>query len=153
MSIRALSSRLRLLYYRQRAEVLLLEYNFLILGSFSLNFVMILDILRILFLISVRLITAAVLVFRLSYMRGDKYFIRFHILLISFVLRIYFLILRPNLVRVLLGWDGLGLTSYLLVIYYGNSKAYNSGIITAITNRLGDAFLLVRIGYLVIYGN
>ena len=114
---------------------------------------MILDILRILFLISVRLITAAVLVFRLSYMRGDKYFIRFHILLISFVLRIYFLILRPNLVRVLLGWDGLGLTSYLLVIYYGNSKAYNSGIITAITNRLGDAFLLVRIGYLVIYGN
>lgn len=111
------------------------------------------DILRIRFLISVRLITAAVLLFSLSYILEDKYFIRFHILLISFVLRIYFLILSPNLITVLLGWDGLGLTSYLLVIYYGNSKAYNSGIVTAITNRLGDAFLLVSIRYLVIYGN
>ena len=140
-------------YYRQGAEVLLFEYRFLTLGRFNFNFVVVLDLLRILFLISVSLITAAVLVFRLSYMRGDKYFRRFHLLLMSFVIRMYFLILRPNLVRVLLGWDGLGITSYLLVIYYGNSKAYNSGMVTAITNRLGDAFLLVRIAYLVIYGN
>lgn len=47
----------------------------------------------------------------------------------------------------------MGLTSYLLVIYYGNTKAYNSGMITAMTNRLGDGFLLVRIGYLVSQGN
>lgn len=142
-----------LIYYNQLAEVLFLEYNFLSLGRFRLNAVILLDMLRITFLMSVRLITTAVLLFSLSYMREDKYFIRFHILLISFVLRIYFLILSPNLVTVLLGWDGLGLTSYLLVIYYGNSKAYNSGIVTAITNRLGDAFLLVSIRYLVIYGN
>ena len=147
------SSITTLIYYNQLAEVLFLEYNFLTLGSFRLSAVILLDTLRIRFLIRVRLITTAVLLFSLSYMWEDKYFIRFHALLISFVLRIYFLILSPNLITVLLGWDGLGLTSYLLVIYYGNSKAYNSGILTAITNRLGDAFLLVSIRYLVIYGN
>lgn len=109
--------------------------------------------LSTLFLVRVRVITAAVLVFSRSYIRGDKYFTRFHFLLIGFVLRMYFLILSPNLIRLLLGWDGLGLTSYLLVIYYGNSKAYNSGMITAITNRVGDALLLVRIGYLRVYGS
>lgn len=65
----------------------------------------------------------------------------------------YFLILRPNLVRVLLGWDSLGLSSYLLVIYYGNTKAYNSGIVTSLTNRLGDALILLRIGYILTFGN
>jgi len=85
-------------------------------------------------------------------MLNDKNFVRFHYLLIRFILRIYFLILSPNLVRILLGWDGLGLRSYLLVIYYGNTKAYNSGIVTALTNRLGDALILLRIGYIIIYG-
>jgi NADH-ubiquinone oxidoreductase chain 5 len=35
-----------------------------------------------------------------------------------FVVSIMFLIARPNVISILLGWDGLGLVSYLLVIYY-----------------------------------
>ena len=103
VSVAASRRALSLFYYRQGAEVLLFEYRFLTLGRFNFNFVVVLDLLRILFLVSVSLITAAVLVFRLSYMKGDKYFRRFHLLLMSFVIRMYFLILRPNLVRVLLG--------------------------------------------------
>ena len=40
----------------------------------------------------------------------------------------------------------MGITSFLLVIYYKNRKALGRGIITALTNRLGDAFLLVMVG-------
>ena len=142
-----------LVYYSQRAEVLVLEYNFFTRNRLVFRLVFLLDLLRVIFLLRVRLITVRVLTFRFSYIRKDKYFVRFHLLLIGFVLRIYFLILRPNLITVLLGWDGLGLTSYLLVIYYGRSKSYNSGIVTALTNRVGDALLLVRIGYLISLGN
>lgn len=100
-----------------------------------------------------RIISLAVLKFSQSYIIDDKYFIRFHFLLILFISRICLLVLRPNLARILLGWDGLGLSSYLLVIYYSRAKAYNSGMVTALSNRIGDALILVSIGYIVIFGN
>ena len=53
----------------------------------------------------------------------------------------------------MLGWDGLGVTSYLLVIFYQRSKSFNAGIITALTNRLGDAGLLISIALILPYGS
>lgn len=52
-----------------------------------------------------------------------------------------------------MGWDGLGLSSYLLVIYYRRAKANNSGIMTVLTNRAGDGLILIRIAYLITIGN
>lgn len=65
----------------------------------------------------------------------------------------FLLIVSPNLIRLLLGWDGLGVTSYLLVIYYQRRKSYNAGIITALTNRLGDVGLLIRVALILIVGD
>lgn len=70
---------------------------------------------------------------------------RFIYLVILFVFSMIILIISPNLIRILLGWDGLGLVSYCLVIYYQNVKSYNAGIITALSNRIGDVALLLAI--------
>ena len=64
---------------------------------------------------------------------------------------IIFLILRPNILTLLLGWDGLGLISYCLIIYYQKNLAFNSGIITVILNRLGDSRLLIIISFIIIF--
>merc|ERR1711935_426752 len=63
------------------------------------------------------------------------------------------LIISSNLIFTLVGWDGLGVSSYLLVIYYGSTKSYNAGILTVMTNRFGDVLLLIRIGMLLNLGS
>lgn len=99
----------------------------------------------LLFAAVVRLISGAVLVFSCFYMEAELFFFRFHALVLLFVTSMLTLIFRVNLVGVLIGWDGLGLSSYLLVIFYQGVKPLNAGTITAATNRLGDGFLLLAI--------
>lgn len=98
------------------------------------------------FLSVVSIISARVFFYSTSYISGEVFFSRFILLVIRFVARITVLIFSPNFIRIQLGWDGLGVTSFLLVIFYQREKSFNAGIITALTNRLGDVGLLVVIG-------
>ena len=111
------------------------------------------DFISIFFIIVVSLISRSVFIFRVSYMSGEGFYNRFFLIVVSFIFSIFLLILRPNLVRILLGWDGLGVTSYLLVVFYQRNKSYNAGIITAITNRLGDVGILLCIALIIFKGH
>lgn len=91
--------------------------------------------------------------FRVSYISEENFYNRFFLIVLSFIFSIFLLILSPNLIRILLGWDGLGVTSYLLVVFYQSNKSYNAGIITAITNRLGDVGILLCIALIMFKGH
>jgi NADH-ubiquinone oxidoreductase chain 5 len=79
---------------------------------------------------------------------NEVFSVRFHLLVIAFVKSMILLIVSPNIFSVILGWDGLGVTSFLLVVYFQSKKSFNAGIITALTNRVGDVLLLIGIAYL-----
>ena len=81
------------------------------------------------------------------------FFDRFINLVLLFVLSIILLIISRNLIILLLAWDGIGLVSYLLVIYYQNRKFYNAGIITALRYQLGNVALLFRITWIMNCGD
>lgn len=92
-------------------------------------------------------ISANVLFFTAVYIEDDPFIPRFTALVISFIFSICLLVILPNLFTLLLGWDGLGLSSYLLVLYYQTPKSQGAAIITAITNRLGDILILFTIAW------
>nr|YP_011014796.1 NADH dehydrogenase subunit 5 [Membranipora villosa]WQB41569.1 NADH dehydrogenase subunit 5 [Membranipora villosa] len=91
------------------------------------------------------LISLSVMLFSSTYMQGDPNLKYFTIMVMMFVMSMNFLIYIPHMVMLLLGWDGLGLTSYLLVVYYMSDQSLGSGMITALSNRLGDALIIMSL--------
>lgn len=129
-----------------------LEFGFLMINSSSVVMTFLFDWMSLLFIRFVLFISGIVIFYSRDYMHGDLFLNRFILLVVMFVISIMFLIISPNLIRILLGWDGLGLVSYCLVIYYQNVKSYNAGILTALRNRIGDVALLMSIAWMLNYG-
>nr|YP_010262172.1 NADH dehydrogenase subunit 5 [Somanniathelphusa yangshanensis]UIB42779.1 NADH dehydrogenase subunit 5 [Somanniathelphusa yangshanensis] len=137
-------------FYSGVSEVV--EWEVLNLNSTSFVFTLIFDWISLSFLSFVFLISGSVLYYSGSYMGGDKNFNRFMYLVILFVFSMGAMVLSPNLISILLGWDGLGLVSYVLVIYYQNEKSANAGMLTVLSNRVGDVAILLSIGLMVKLG-
>lgn len=132
--------------------VRIIEWELIRLNSLTVCFVLIFDWISILFICFVTLISRRVIFYRGRYMCEDKNFNRFIYLVLAFVISIGFMVLRPNLIRILLGWDGLGLVSYALVIFYQNEKSANAGMLTVLSNRVGDVAILLGIGLIMNLG-
>lgn len=130
----------------RRGVIDVVEWELFSLVRRRIVFTLILDWVSLLFISFVFVISGRVLFYRGRYMEGDKTSGRFIYLVLAFVLSISIIVLRPNLISILLGWDGLGLVSYALVIYYRNEKSANAGILTILSNRVGDVAILLRIG-------
>lgn len=131
----------------------IIEWEVIKISSSVVYLTFIVDSISLYFISLVRLVSGSVIIFRSSYIISEKFFARFIILVLIFVISIFLLILSPNMISLLLGWDGLGVTSYLLVIFYQRNKSYNAGILTALTNRLGDVGLLISISLTVYIGS
>nr|UJG10809.1 NADH dehydrogenase subunit 5 [Ips subelongatus] len=106
-----------------------------------------------LFMSFVFFISSMILNYSSEYMIGDKFLKRFIFLMVMFVCSMMMLIVNLNLVSILIGWDGLGLVSYALVIYYQNVKSNSAGMLTALSNRVGDAAIILAISFGVHFGS
>lgn len=142
--------RVKFLFFR---TVYFIEWELITLNSSSISITLLLDWISLLFISFVLLISSLVIYYRKEYMAEDKNINRFIILVLMFVLSIILLIISPNLISILLGWDGLGLVSYCLVIYFQNEKSFNAGILTALSNRIGDVAFLLGIAWILNYGS
>nr|QHT64911.1 NADH dehydrogenase subunit 5 [Perinereis sp. PA-2020] len=129
-------------------STMIIEWEMLNMNSTSIFIPILLDPSSTIFMTTVLLIASSVMQFAKTYMKHDKSCNRFIILVILFVISMMFLILFPHTMILLMGWDGLGITSFVLVIYYNNSKSLGAGMITALTNRIGDVMLLITIAFM-----
>nr|URT60549.1 NADH dehydrogenase subunit 5 [Nepsalus chikuni] len=141
------------LYFIINDLAIFIEWEILSLNTSLIVMTILLDWMSLIFMSFVLFISSMVIYYSDDYMSGDENLFRFIILVLMFVLSMMFLIISPNLISILLGWDGLGLVSYCLVIYYQNVKSYNAGMITALTNRIGDVALLLSIAWMLNYGS
>nr|QEJ81406.1 NADH dehydrogenase subunit 5 [Lucidina sp. FM13] len=133
--------------------ILLLEYELFNLNSSIVCFTFLFDWISLMFMSFVLFISSMVIYYSNEYMKGDLNLFRFILLVVLFVFSMMMMIISPNLISILLGWDGLGLISFCLVIYYQNNKSLNAGMITALFNRLGDVAILFSVAWMFNYGS
>nr|APC25473.1 NADH dehydrogenase subunit 5 [Aedes albopictus]QJC13890.1 NADH dehydrogenase subunit 5 [Aedes albopictus]QJC13959.1 NADH dehydrogenase subunit 5 [Aedes albopictus]USG58035.1 NADH dehydrogenase subunit 5 [Aedes albopictus]USG58048.1 NADH dehydrogenase subunit 5 [Aedes albopictus] len=133
--------------------VYFIEWEVVSLHSMSIVMTFLFDWMSLMFMSFVLLISSLVIFYSNQYMAEDFNINRFILLVLMFVMSMMMLIISPNLISILLGWDGLGLVSYCLVIYFQNIKSYNAGMLTALSNRIGDVALLLAIAWMLNYGS
>nr|YP_010374286.1 NADH dehydrogenase subunit 5 [Tholosanus proximus]QVD38908.1 NADH dehydrogenase subunit 5 [Tholosanus proximus] len=141
------------IYFMNIDYSILLDWEIISFNSSYMSMSMYFDWMSLFFMGSVLLISSMVVLYSSSYMDSDLFKIRFLYIVLMFVLSMMFLIMIPNLISILLGWDGLGLVSYCLVIYYQNYKSYNAGMLTILSNRIGDVSILIGIAWLFNMGS
>nr|URX53131.1 NADH dehydrogenase subunit 5 [Cryptotermes dudleyi]URX54247.1 NADH dehydrogenase subunit 5 [Cryptotermes sp. 7 AB-2022a]URX54338.1 NADH dehydrogenase subunit 5 [Cryptotermes sp. 7 AB-2022a] len=141
------------LYFVLSDLVYFVEWEIVMLNSGSIVMTFLFDWMSLIFMGFVFFISSLVILYSDDYMHGDLNINRFILLVLMFVLSMMFLIISPNMISILLGWDGLGLVSYCLVIYYQNVSSYNAGMLTVLSNRVGDVALLMVIAWMVNFGS
>lgn len=108
----------------------------------------VLDFYSLVFLVVLLIVVFSVLVFSYYYIPPVSKRC-FYIVFYSFIVRMILLIIIPDFIFFLVGWDCLGVTSFLLIIYYQRRSSWFSGFKTFIINRLGDSLLVIAVRLLI----
>ncbi|MCE1199661.1 MAG: NADH-quinone oxidoreductase subunit L [Marinilabiliales bacterium] len=116
----------------------------------SVQFSFLVDHLSILMLLIVTGIGTSIHIYSIGYMKGDGGFNRFFSYMNLFVFFMLILVLGANYLILFIGWEGVGLCSYLLIGFWFKNHAYNDAAKKAfIMNRIGDLGFLLALFFLV----
>ena len=131
-----------------------LIYNWINLNEINVNFAILYDPLTAIMFIVVNTVSALVHIFSIGYMHDDNKRARFFCYLSMFTFAMLILVSSNNFIQLFLGWEGVGLCSYLLVGYYFRKPSANSAAVKAfLVNRVGDFGYLIAIALIYKYFN
>ncbi len=125
--------------------------RWLSIGGLRVNWALTYDVLSSMMLMIITGIGFLIHVYAMGYMKGDKSFWRFFSYVNLFTASMLMLVLGDNLLVMFLGWEGVGLCSYLLIGFWFTEEANAiAGKKAFITNRIGDLGFLTGI-FLLMY--
>ena len=133
------------LYVRYMDQSIFLSWNVFSLWNNDMSVSFIFDYISLWFSTIILLIRSVIIVYAYFYIAPYRKSVYFLLLTNLFILSMLVVVNITNLFFLILGWDGLGLVSFFLIVYYQNQSSITSGIFTVLINRLGDRFFLVTI--------
>ena len=121
-------------------------FDWIQVSNFKLEIGFLLDQLSILWLLFVTGIGSLIHLYSISYMHDDENMHKFFAYLNLFVFFMITLVIGSNLLIMFIGWEGVGLCSYLLIGFWYKNQSYNDAAKKAfIMNRIGDLGFLIGI--------
>nr|AXE73255.1 NADH dehydrogenase subunit 5 [Bemisia tabaci] len=120
---------------------IMIEWKMMSLSSSDMNMFFLLDEKSSVFTLMVMIVTTSIMIYSQFYIQKKK--VMFLKILIMFMASMVMLILSPNMVTLIMGWEGLGMTSFSLIMFYQNKSSVMSSMYTMMMNRVGDITLMV----------
>jgi NADH-quinone oxidoreductase subunit L len=121
-------------------------------GDISLNFGFLIDPLSLIMLLVVTGIGFLIHLYSIGYMHHDEGFVRFFSYLNLFIFFMLLLVMGNSYLVMFIGWEGVGLCSYLLIGFWFTNDAYNDAAKKAfIMNRIGDLGFLLGMFFMLFY--
>ena len=138
--------------YENDFAVEIFLFDWINIGNLNLSFSFILDHISVMMLLVVTIVSTMVHFYSIWYMEEDLGFNRFFTYLSLFVFSMLVLILADNFAVLFIGWEGVGVCSYLLIgFFYKKLNAAKAANEAFILNRIGDMGLMIAM--FLIYWN